>query len=74
MKKVNGMLTSAVMVARYGPSAGGITASRLLDMASTIPVPERMPVNTPAAKISETTARMFSACAPMRFFCSWMHG
>lgn len=35
--------------------ASGMTASRLLDMASTMPVPERMPVKIPAAKISPGT-------------------
>ena len=47
MKKVNGMLTSAVITARYGPSASGITANRLFDMASTMPVPDSTPSGNP---------------------------
>ncbi|MOA49303.1 hypothetical protein D3C78_1721620 [compost metagenome] len=74
MKKVNGMLTSAVITARYGPMDSGITASRLLDMASTMPVPDRMPVKIPAAKISPTTANTLPAWAAMRSFCCCRHG
>ena len=38
-----------------------MTASRLLDMASTMPVPDRMPVKIPAAKIKPTTANTLPA-------------
>ncbi|MNR56821.1 hypothetical protein D3C85_1774750 [compost metagenome] len=61
MKKVNGMLTSAVITARYGPRKSGITANRLFDIASTMPVPLRIPVKIPAAKISPTTASTLPA-------------
>ncbi|MNC71479.1 hypothetical protein D3C81_1785060 [compost metagenome] len=74
MKKVNGMLTIAVITARYGPRASGITASRLLDMASTMPVPDRMPVKIPAAKISPTTASTLPECAATRSFCICRQG
>ena len=74
MKKVKGMLTSAVITARYGPMASGITASRLLDIASTMPVPDRMPVKMPAAKIRPTTARTLPAWAATRSFCCLRQG
>ncbi|MNN86863.1 hypothetical protein D3C81_2043340 [compost metagenome] len=74
MKKVNGMLTIAVITARYGPNASGMTDSRLLDMASTMPVPDRMPVKMPAAKISPVTASTLPAWAAMRSFCCCRHG
>ncbi|MNY55798.1 hypothetical protein D3C86_1918070 [compost metagenome] len=74
MKNVNGMLTSAVITARYGPRNSGITASKLLDMASTMPVPDRIPVKIPAAKINPTTARTLPACAATRSFCCCRHG
>lgn len=39
---------------------------KLLDIAATIPVRDSAPVNTPAAKMSETTAITFGACAAIR--------
>ncbi len=62
------------MPARYGPIASGITASRLRDMASTMPVPDRMPVKMPAAKISDTTDSTLPACCVTRRRCSARSG
>ncbi|MNF04123.1 hypothetical protein D3C80_2035690 [compost metagenome] len=74
MKNVNGMLTSAVITARYGPRKSGITASKLFDMASTMPVPDRIPVKMPAAKIRPTTASTLPAWAATRSFCCCRQG
>ncbi len=74
MKKVNGMLASAVITARCGPHASGITDRKLRDIASTIPVLERMPVNTPAAKISDTTDSTLPAWLTRRRRCSARFG
>ena len=46
------MLTKAVIGARYGPILAGIIATNSLDIASTMPVPDKIPVKIPAAKLN----------------------
>ena len=70
MKKVNGMLSTPVTIVRYGPSASGTARTTLTAIASTIFVPDRMPVKMPAAKISEATAMALAACVASSSFCS----
>ncbi|MNR29539.1 hypothetical protein D3C85_1469320 [compost metagenome] len=69
MKNVKGMLISAVNTARKGPKLSGMMLSKLLAMASTMPVPDRIPVNMPAANISAVTANTFEAWAAIRSLC-----
>ena len=71
MKNVPGMLISPATVAMWGPIDGGMIWMIAVAIASTILVPERIPVKMPAAKIRPDTASAFPACAAMRSFC-WM--
>ena len=73
MKKVNGIDATAVITARYGPDSG-ITARKLCDIASTMPVLLRMPVKMPAAKISDTTDSTLPAWLTTRRRCSARFG
>jgi hypothetical protein len=74
MKKVNGRLRILVMIARYGPKASGTRATTLLAIASTIFVPERMPVRIPAARMTETTESTLPAWCSMRSLWSFSVG
>ena len=55
------MLIIAVIGARKGPILVGIIATNSLDMASTIPVPDKIPVKIPAAKMIPTTFKALPA-------------
>ncbi|MNE61415.1 hypothetical protein D3C80_1566290 [compost metagenome] len=66
MKKVPGMLASAVIGAMYGPQLAGSMSRKLLDMASTMPVPERMPARIPAARKMAIWFNAVGAWAEMR--------
>ncbi|MNH36866.1 hypothetical protein D3C79_977050 [compost metagenome] len=66
MKKVPGMLASAVIGAMYGPQSAGSMLRKLLDIASTIPVPDRMPARMPAARKIAIWFNAVGACAEMR--------
>lgn len=61
------MLTMAVIKGRCGPMASGMSDTRECAMASTILVPDKMPVKMPAANTMETTFKAFPACAEIRF-------
>ncbi len=70
IRKVNGIERIAVTTAMCGPSDAGIAPATDFAIASVMPVPLRMPVKIPAAKITEITGKMLAACAAMRCFCA----
>ncbi len=74
MKYVSGRLSRPVTRPICGPMPSGTVSTSHLAMWSTMPVPERTPVKTAAAKTMPETLRTLSAWAAMRAFWSGIRG
>ena len=59
---MSGMLSTPVITANHGPSAGGTAATIPLAIAMTMPVPLSTPTSTAAANTIATTETIDDAC------------